>query len=45
MNFEYMPELHVRQGYPTVIVVMVVVVVGMLAFFRHRGWIGRRRPR
>jgi magnesium transporter len=42
MNFEYMPELSAREGYPTVIGVMVFVVVAMLAFFRHKGWIGRR---
>jgi magnesium transporter len=45
MNFQYMPELHSRMGYPTVIGVMIAVVIGMLGFFWHKGWIGRRPPR
>jgi magnesium transporter len=45
MNFEYMPELQTRLGYPMVIGVMFVVVVAMVSFFRHKGWIGRRPPR
>ncbi|NNL65511.1 MAG: magnesium/cobalt transporter CorA [Myxococcales bacterium] len=43
MNFEYMPELHVRYAYPLLIITMFVVGIGMLVYFRHRGWIGRRR--
>jgi magnesium transporter len=40
MNFEYMPELHAREGYFTVLVIMGLVVLGMLWYFRTRGWIG-----
>ena len=40
MNFDNMPELHTSYGYFTVIAIMVVVAIGMLLFFRRRGWIG-----
>lgn len=39
MNFRYMPELAVPWAYPAVWGVMVVIVVGLLAFFRRRSWI------
>lgn len=39
MNFHHMPELPSRFGYPTVILVMIVVASGLLVFFRRRGWI------
>ena len=38
MNFDYMPELAVRWAYPAVWVVMIAVALGMVAFFRRRGW-------
>jgi magnesium transporter len=40
MNFENMPELHSRYGYYAVWVLMIIVAIGMLLFFRRRGWIG-----
>lgn len=40
MNFRYMPELQWRWGYPAVWAVMVVLGVGLLGWFRLRGWIG-----
>jgi magnesium transporter len=40
MNFDNMPELHSRYGYFAVIAIMMVVAVGMLMFFKRRGWIG-----
>jgi len=40
MNFEYMPELGFRMGYPTLLVAMVVVAIGMVLYFRSRGWLG-----
>jgi magnesium transporter len=43
MNFEHMPELHSRYGYYTVWGIMVLVALGMLLFFRKRGWIGGSR--
>jgi len=47
MNFEYMPELAQRYGYYFVLAVMIALGLGMVLYFRHRGWIGaprRRRP-
>jgi magnesium transporter len=43
MNFQNMPELDSRIGYPLVLAVMVTVAAGMFAYFRRRGWIGRHR--
>jgi len=40
MNFENMPELHREWGYPFVVAIMISVAVGMLLFFRRKGWIG-----
>jgi len=40
MNFENMPELHHPAGYLGAIGTMVVVAVGMILFFRHKGWLG-----
>ena len=40
MNFENMPELTTRFGYFVVLMIMVIVAVGMLAFFWARGWLG-----
>ncbi|MBX7221316.1 MAG: magnesium/cobalt transporter CorA [Blastocatellia bacterium] len=39
MNFEFMPELHLRWFYPIVWVVMIVIVLAMLWFFRQKKWI------
>lgn len=39
MNFQYMPELHWRYGYPVLMGSMAVVAVGLLVAFRKRGWI------
>jgi magnesium transporter len=40
MNFEGMPELHSRWGYPLTLLAMGLVALGMLYFFRRKGWIG-----
>jgi magnesium transporter len=39
MNFDYMPELHMKLGYPAVWVVIFTTAISMLIFFRKRGWI------
>ncbi|MDO8354844.1 MAG: magnesium/cobalt transporter CorA [Nitrospirota bacterium] len=39
MNFEHMPELQWKWGYPAVLGVMAVVGVGMLVAFRKKRWI------
>jgi magnesium transporter len=45
MNFEHMPELKQRWGYPAVLLVMAGLVVTVLLFFRRRGWLsGDERP-
>ncbi len=38
MNFDFMPELHWRPAYFIVIGVMVAIALGMVRFFRKRGW-------
>jgi magnesium transporter len=38
MNFQHMPELAWRWGYPAVLGVMVLIFVGMLIFFKRRKW-------
>lgn len=39
MNFTFMPELSWHYGYPAVIALMVIVVIGILFFLRKRRWI------
>jgi len=39
MNFEFFPEIHWRFGYLYVWGVFILIVLGMLWFFRRRGWI------
>jgi magnesium transporter len=40
MNFRHMPELGWVLGYPFALVLMAVVAIGILLWFRHKGWIG-----
>ena len=40
MNFDVMPELRWKAGYFVVLSVMAVLAVGMLIYFRRRGWLG-----
>ena len=44
MNFQNMPELATANGYFVALSVMVVLAVGMTAYFKHRGWIGSAPP-
>ena len=39
MNFKHMPELGLPWGYPAVLLLMIVVAVNMLLFFRRKKWI------
>ncbi len=39
MNFEFMPELHTRWGYPAILAAMLLVTVGIGLWFRRRGWL------
>lgn len=38
MNFKYMPELEIKAAYPIVMVVMFLVAVGMLIYFKWKDW-------
>jgi len=40
MNFQHMPELAARWGYPAVLGLMAVLAGSVLWFFRRRGWLG-----
>jgi magnesium transporter len=39
MNFENMPEIKSRLGYPIVMALMFVIGLGMLYFFRRKKWL------
>ena len=39
MNFEYMPELHYRYSYYTLLGMMAALAIGMLVLFRRKRWI------
>ena len=39
MNFKYMPELDKVWGYPAVIIVSVLIVIGSLIFFKFKKWL------
>ncbi|MCB0071303.1 MAG: magnesium/cobalt transporter CorA [Caldilineaceae bacterium] len=39
MNFDYMPELHVRWAYPLVWALFLLTAGGMLTFFVRRRWL------
>ncbi len=39
MNFEYMPELDERAGYPLALALMLIAVIGLTYFFRRINWL------
>jgi magnesium transporter len=39
MNFDFMPELRSRWGYPAVLIAMGLIVVTIYLWFRRRGWL------
>lgn len=39
MNFEFMPELHLRYGYPVTLGAIVLICAGLFAAFRRSGWL------
>ena len=45
MNFDFMPELHARWAYPTLLGVMLTTAIGLLVYYRHKGWLGPRSRR
>jgi magnesium transporter len=38
MNFEFMPELHSKWGYPAVLGFMALVSAGMIYYFKRKKW-------
>jgi magnesium transporter len=42
MNFDFMPELRREYAYPVVLALMASVALGMVWWFRGKGWLGRR---
>jgi magnesium transporter len=41
MNFQFMPELALPWAYPVLLLIMVLVTIAMMLYFRRLGWIGR----
>lgn len=39
MNFQYMPELSWKYGYPGVLLVMTIIAVVMFYWFKRKGWL------
>jgi magnesium transporter len=39
MNFDFMPELHWKIGYPLALILMAVVSILMITYFRRRKWL------
>lgn len=39
MNFQYMPEIPWRWGYPAVLLVMAAVSISMVVYFRRKKWL------
>jgi magnesium transporter len=39
MNFKYMPELEWRWGYPAIWLVVVIIGISMLIYFRKKKWL------
>lgn len=39
MNFKYMPELDWRWAYPAVLILMALISVGMLIYFKRKKWL------
>ena len=39
MNFERMPELKWRWGYPAIMFLMAAIFVGMIVYFRRKKWV------
>lgn len=42
MNFDVMPELRWRWGYPAVLLAMAMIGAGLALWFRSKGWLGGR---
>lgn len=38
MNFDHMPELHWKNGYYIVLIIMLLIATGMFIWFKRKGW-------
>ena len=39
MNFDYMPELHSKWGYPAVWAVMLLIIFSLIFYFKRKKWL------
>lgn len=39
MNFDFMPELHWRYGYLVIWIIMIIILLGMLYYFKRKKWL------
>jgi magnesium transporter len=39
MNFQYMPELREKWGYPGVMILMLLIVIGIYIWFKRKHWL------
>ncbi len=39
MNFEYMPELRWRWGYPVLWIIFIAISIGLIIFFKRKKWL------
>ncbi|MBL7882896.1 MAG: magnesium/cobalt transporter CorA [Bacteroidia bacterium] len=39
MNFEFMPELHSKWGYPLTWLVMLAIIISLLFYFKRKKWL------
>jgi magnesium transporter len=39
MNFDYMPELHSKWGYPVTWAVMLTIIISLMIYFRKKKWL------
>jgi magnesium transporter len=42
-NFDHIPGVHHRNAFALLLLAMAAITLGMLAYFRRRGWLGRGR--
>jgi magnesium transporter len=39
MNFDFMPELRLKYGYPAVMILMALITVAIYGWFKKKGWL------
>jgi magnesium transporter len=39
MNFEFMPELHWKYGYFSIMTIMTAVMIVMIVYFKRKKWL------